>query len=424
MFNTGMLHSSSRFNGSVPERVMDHAVGCLSTEVHRRSSETGGEHGNYAGIVDTVRLGTSLRRIALCYTPPGPFDSFVTYDSLDTELFGATYLALGGTPIIETARSFFYDRTGLRAVRALFERMERHAPLYYDAEAVKRAVVLYCRQTAEHCTQDDLNGRYAQPVAGALRALTHGHQNVTCLYDRHLCAEALEGVPALVLSNAAALSDAQLDVIRYSVRRGGGLVATGETSLYDEFGRRRSDFGLADLFGVSYRGSAPGGSYTGLLYREGDGYPTIPEAYLRWLESGHPVTGHLPGEQLVPISDAWMGSGAKPGPDYLLTALRDPEAGPEWAATRVVAELYLPAGGAYGEPSASRWVARRASPPTPTVPAASCTSPPAPPPLPAPRPCLPGGLAQQCRRLGRSRATTVHWRWSRHALRPSYPLPW
>ena len=360
MFNTGMTHSSGRGNGSIPERVMAHAQGCLSTEVHRRPADSGGEHGSYLGIVETVRLGAALRRVALCYTPPGPFESLVSHDSLDTDLFGATYLALGGTPIIETARSFLFDRTGLPRIRALFERMERHAPLYYDATPVRHALVLYSRQTAEYCTQDDLAGRYAQHFAGAMRALSHGHQQHECLYDLHLCAEELREAHVLVLANAASLSDAQLDVIREYVRNGGGLVATGETSLYDEMGRRRQDFGLADLFGVSYRGTCPPDDYNNLQYREGDGYQPIPEAYLRWADRSHPIAAGMP-EQLVPISDAWWVSGAKVPPDYVLTepldaARRVGSSGHdgrnevEAAQSTVVAELFLPAGGAYGVP--------------------------------------------------------------------------
>jgi hypothetical protein len=42
--------------------------------------------------------------------------------------------------------------------------------------------------------------------------------------------------------------------LREFVESGGGLVATYETSLYDEWGVRRKDFGLGELFGVTYAG--------------------------------------------------------------------------------------------------------------------------------------------------------------------------
>jgi len=56
----------------------------------------------------------------------------------------------------------------------------------------------------------------------------------------------------LVLPNVGALSDAQVASIRRFVERGGGLFATGATSLHDEWGDARSDFALADLFGCRH----------------------------------------------------------------------------------------------------------------------------------------------------------------------------
>ena len=58
----------------------------------------------------------------------------------------------------------------------------------------------------------------------------------------------------LILPDIAALSDPQCDQIRQFVKRGGSVVATFETSLYDEMARKRKDFGLADLFGVGLAG--------------------------------------------------------------------------------------------------------------------------------------------------------------------------
>jgi hypothetical protein len=55
---------------------------------------------------------------------------------------------------------------------------------------------------------------------------------------------------ALILPNLGAMSDAQVASIRRFVARGGGLLATGDTALFDEWGDPRHDFALADLLGA------------------------------------------------------------------------------------------------------------------------------------------------------------------------------
>jgi len=76
--------------------------------------------------------------------------------------------------------------------------------------------------------------------------------------DRLLEAEHLKPFKSLILSNVAALSEAQCEQLRQYVKSGGSIVATFETSLYDQGGKRRQNFGLRDLFGVSYNDRVEG----------------------------------------------------------------------------------------------------------------------------------------------------------------------
>ena len=80
----------------------------------------------------------------------------------------------------------------------------------------------------------------------------------------------------LILPSIAALSDAQCDQLRAFVRNGGSVIATYETSLCDEWGVRRKDFGLADLFGVGWTGRTEGpmqNSYLRLEHAAAPGHP-------------------------------------------------------------------------------------------------------------------------------------------------------
>jgi hypothetical protein len=64
------------------------------------------------------------------------------------------------------------------------------------------------------------------------------------------------GLKVLILPNVAAMSDSQCAAVKKFVAGGGALIATGVTSLYNEMGDARGDYGLADLFGAHYSGTA------------------------------------------------------------------------------------------------------------------------------------------------------------------------
>jgi hypothetical protein len=96
--------------------------------------------------------------------------------------------------------------------------------------------------------------RYLANVFGTFRACTEEHLPTTMIEDWNLTPAELKKHAVLVLPNTACLDDKQLKAIDEYVRAGGGLVASLDASLFNEFGDPRPNFGLADVFGVDYRG--------------------------------------------------------------------------------------------------------------------------------------------------------------------------
>jgi hypothetical protein len=101
-------------------------------------------------------------------------------------------------------------------------------------------------------------------------ALVEARVPFEMVHEAYLSPERLNSLKLLVLADAAALSNSQCAAIRAFVEGGGGLLATFASSLYDENGKRREDFGLADVFGVSFGGRIEGPMQNSYLSLDSD----------------------------------------------------------------------------------------------------------------------------------------------------------
>jgi hypothetical protein len=97
-----------------------------------------------------------------------------------------------------------------------------------------------------------------ETTQGMYDALLQGRFAFDFVHEDRLEPERLAKYRALLLPNVAMLSDRQCQQLREYVHSGGSLMASFETSLYDEDLKPRADFGLADLMGVSKAGDVIG----------------------------------------------------------------------------------------------------------------------------------------------------------------------
>jgi hypothetical protein len=133
-----------------------------------------------------------------------------------------------------------------------------------------RVGLVYSQRTAWFHGGTTAKAKVEDHALGWYQALIEARIPFEMVHDRLLDEVHLTRLKTLILPNIAALSDEQCRQLRAFVERGGGLVATYETSLYNERGERRADFGLANLFGVSFRRRADGPMRNAYLQLEAD----------------------------------------------------------------------------------------------------------------------------------------------------------
>lgn len=143
---------------------------------------------------------------------------------------------------------------GKEAAEATFKELAPRTPWFIHTTQMPWAAMLVSEQTRQFYAYRDVMGQFLSHCLGVYRAAYEEHLPLNLINDWDINPQILSQYKVLFLPNAACLSDQQAQTIREWVAAGGGLVATCETSLFDELGRPRGDFALKDLFGVSYLG--------------------------------------------------------------------------------------------------------------------------------------------------------------------------
>jgi hypothetical protein len=168
----------------------------------------------------------------------------------EVRLWALDGIANGLRPWFTKFSATLYDRRWLPVVEDLYGWLYRNERYLRNQQPLARVAIVYSQQTAQ------FYGRKVEDhTLGYYQALIEARIPFEMVHDRLLDAAHVDPFKVLIFPNVAALSARQCDEIREFVKRGGSIVATHETSLYDEWGNRRADFGLADLFGASYDGA-------------------------------------------------------------------------------------------------------------------------------------------------------------------------
>jgi hypothetical protein len=185
-------------------------------------------------------------------------------------------LANGMRPWCSKFSGTLHDERWLKGVEELYVWAAENEGYLRNRKPMARVGMVYSQQTAWYYGDQQVKARVEDYALGWCQAMVESRVPFEMVHDRLLDEAHLAAFKTLILPNIAALSDAQCEQLRAFVKRGGNLIATYETSLYDEQGKRRTNFGLSDLFGVDWTGKTQGPMMNSYIRLEHEALPKSP----------------------------------------------------------------------------------------------------------------------------------------------------
>ena len=189
-----------------------------------------------------------------------------------------------------------HDRRNAYLVKEVYSFMKKNEDLLHHQRPMAAAAIYYSRASNLKFNKSDFiylgskdphsnraSDHYVVNMIGMEQVLLDRHIQYDVILDLDFSLERLRNTKLLIVPNGAVMSDREAEVIRQFVAGGGRLLATHQTSLYDETGKEREDFALSDVFGCTFTGVRKDASNFGYQYVTGP----------------HPLTKGLENTELI-----------------------------------------------------------------------------------------------------------------------------
>jgi len=220
----------------------------------------------------------------------------------EIRIWVAEGVANGLRPCFVKFGAFIYDKRWMDTVEKMYVTYHQNERYLRNTAPMARVGMVYSEQTEQNYGGMDWQKNARDHAFGFYHALIEDHMPFEMVNDRLLDPDHLKPFRLLILPNIAALSNVQCDQLRAYVKAGGSLVATYETSLYDEEGKQRPDFGLTDIFGISYNHSVEGPLQNSYLRVKSDAVTGKFHPVLKGLEDAYRIINGTSQVNVTPVA--------------------------------------------------------------------------------------------------------------------------
>ncbi|MBM3853235.1 MAG: Tat pathway signal protein, partial [Verrucomicrobia bacterium] len=219
---------------------------------HQARTDAGGfQHNGEAGKLIHGLLGwdkLAPESMAM-YQAGRPAFRLASKPAAEARMWMLDGIAGGLQPWWHHVSAYHEDRRMYQTAGPVYDWHRRHERFLVNRRPVATVGVVWSQQNHDFFGRDDVEATVELPWRGLTHALIRARIPYLPVHADHIDRDASR-FAALALPNLGAVSEAQVAALRRFVQRGGGLLATGESLLRDEWGDPRPDFALADLLGA------------------------------------------------------------------------------------------------------------------------------------------------------------------------------
>lgn len=164
---------------------------------------------------------------------------------------GGGSISFGHVPIPSGALKGALPQPVVQAMKEANEFVREREEWLLHAQSVPDVAVLYGIENRRMIEATSLPNHVDDALNGINRLLIEGNIHFDVLSDKQLPNQ-ISPYSVLIMPDQAYVPPAVEEAVRDYVRSGGLLIASHRTSLYEEDGERKDNFGLADVFGVDF----------------------------------------------------------------------------------------------------------------------------------------------------------------------------
>jgi hypothetical protein len=216
-----------------------------------RLSATGFQHNGINGKLIHGLLGWDklVPESMAMYQAGRPWFRLASKPPEEARMWSLNGIAGGIQPWWHILAASHDDRRMYATVVPLFNWHKTYEKYLVNRKPVARVGVVWSQENIDYFGKDDADVLVELPIRGMTQALLKARIPYLMVHADHIERDASQ-FSVLILPNLAVMSDEQVAAVKTFASHGGSVIATGETSRYNEWGDKRDDYALADLFGA------------------------------------------------------------------------------------------------------------------------------------------------------------------------------